>query len=716
MATKWKNRLLFVLATFLCLGGWFMTYISSDRVSTADSTNYGLDFLMVESIYVNETIKDYEKNRLKDISQEEVENYRNRYGDLGAQVLDIKNQYEEKIVTTTDEKEQAKLKKERDSKIQAIVENFSDDEVVKKKIIEEEKEYLKRHKKQILTDSSNYISQANESFQYYFKDAQTGEIYTNVSELTKYSSDKEIKNALKENGYGKINREEYPIGFHQLITSEASEKGLFQSTMAFLKGYSIVSKDSNLATQLKEQDQSREVFSQLIYVGIIAMLVGIVVLYLYINTDFILLKLKKLPIDIAIIIFLILGFFAAFSAVVVHPYNMSVTSNLYNIILPFVGGLFCLGISFLAFKVIWQKLMPKYREKEIKEVFGDSFVCIVYNGIFRTYRKLPWRLKIVTIILLLISNVFLVMLFLRGYLGSLYQLILAVGLLILLGIEIKLFRDVLFKTKRALEQSKKLLASYDEDVSEELSLDEMIRELGELEKLIEVSQKDTIQSEMLKAELLTNVSHDLRTPLTSIITYGELLKQDSLSDENRKEYIEIINKKSQRMKHLIDDLFEVTKMNNGEIILDKTEVNLTQLLQQSVSEYSEEFEDHDLKVIFNKPEEEINISLDGERMWRVFDNIFGNAIKYAMPKTRVYLKLEKQEEMARIELKNISQHELNEDADQLMEKFQRGDSSRHTEGSGLGLAIINSIVSLHEGNIEIEVDGDLFKLNIYLPL
>jgi signal transduction histidine kinase len=289
-------------------------------------------------------------------------------------------------------------------------------------------------------------------------------------------------------------------------------------------------------------------------------------------------------------------------------------------------------------------------------------------------------------------------------------------MVVVILVEIRLVYLALKRTKKIMEQSKNWMVEYDQPVSQDTSLKELDRELTQLNKLIETSQKDTVQSEMLKTELLTNVSHDLRTPLTSIITYGDLLKQESLTDDNRKEYIEIINKKAQRMKHLIDDLFEVTKMNNGEIILDKSEVNLTQLLQQSVSEYSEEFEDHHLKFIFNKPEEAINLPLDGERMWRVFDNIFGNAIKYSMPETRVYLKLEKQNDMAKIELKNISQHELNEEADQLMEKFKRGDSSRHTEGSGLGLAIINSIVSLHDGNIDIQVDGDLFKLTIYLPL
>jgi signal transduction histidine kinase len=408
---------------------------------------------------------------------------------------------------------------------------------------------------------------------------------------------------------------------------------------------------------------------------------------------------------------------AAAQALVIYPYNVGNSlRNMRMLVSPVVIGTACLLISFVMLKVLWQKLLPKYRKVDLKEVWQDSAFYKLYEKIISIFNKLPFSSKIVVILLVVVANLFALFILRRMYFSTFYRMILLGIMVVVILVEIRLVYLALKRTKKIMEQSKNWMVEYDQPVSQDTSLKELDRELTQLNKLIETSQKDTVQSEMLKTELLTNVSHDLRTPLTSIITYGDLLKQESLTDDNRKEYIEIINKKAQRMKHLIDDLFEVTKMNNGEIILDKSEVNLTQLLQQSVSEYSEEFEDHHLKFIFNKPEEAINLPLDGERMWRVFDNIFGNAIKYSMPETRVYLKLEKQNDMAKIELKNISQHELNEEADQLMEKFKRGDSSRHTEGSGLGLAIINSIVSLHDGNIDIQVDGDLFKLTIYLPL
>ncbi|MEQ7220642.1 HAMP domain-containing sensor histidine kinase [Vagococcus fluvialis] len=717
MATKWKNSLLLIFAVIFCLGGWFTTYVSSNRMNTVDNIFYEMNNNVVESVYLKENLADFKPTKIEDISPDQVEIYRQRYGDLGTQILDIKSQYQERLELAVEEKTKETLQKERDDKIKAIVENFTDDEAVKKKIIDEEMTYIKKNKKTIEEDIKPYLSDANELYHYFFKDTQTGDVYTNVEGLNKYSTETEVREKLKSQAVGKVKNFEYGINLYNFIKPEATQSGLFQTSVANLKGSYVIPKGSFLDTKIKEQEKEAEFFSKLIYVGIFSMLIGIGILYFYVNSKMLIDFMNKIPLDVATVVFLGLGFMAAAQALVIYPYNVGNNlSNMRMLVSPVVIGTACLLISFVMLKVLWQKLLPKYRKVDLKEVWQDSASCKLYEKIISIFNKLPFSSKIVVIFLVVVANLFALFILRRMYFSSFYRMILLGVMVVVILVEIRLVYLALKRTKKIMEQSKNWMVEYDQPVSQNTSLKELDRELTQLNKLIETSQKDTVQSEMLKTELLTNVSHDLRTPLTSIITYGDLLKQESLTDDNRKEYIEIINKKAQRMKHLIDDLFEVTKMNNGEIILDKSEVNLTQLLQQSVSEYSEEFEDHHLKFIFNKPEEAINLPLDGERMWRVFDNIFGNAIKYSMPETRVYLKLEKQNDMAKIELKNISQHELNEEADQLMEKFKRGDSSRHTEGSGLGLAIINSIVSLHDGNIDIQVDGDLFKLTIYLPL
>lgn len=717
MATKWKNSLLLIFAVIFCLGGWYTTYVSSNRMNTVDNTFYEMNNNVVESVYLKENLADFKPTKIEDISPDQVEIYRHRYGDIGTQILDIKSQYQERLELAVEEKTKETLQKERDDKIKAIVENFTDDEAVKKKIIDEEMAYIKKNKKTIEEDIKPYLSDANELYHYFFKDTQTGDVYTNVEGLNKYSTETEVREKLKSQAVGKVKNFEYGINLYNFIKPEATQSGLFQTSVANLKGSYVIPKGSFLDTKIKEQEKEAEFFSKLIYVGIFSMLIGIGILYFYVNSKMLIDFMNKIPLDVATVVFLGLGFMAAAQALVIYPYNVGNNlSNMRMLVSPVVIGTACLLISFVMLKVLWQKLLPKYRKVDLKEVWQDSASCKLYEKIISIFNKLPFSSKIVVIFLVVVANLFALFILRRMYFSSFYRMILLGVMVVVILVEIRLVYLALKRTKKIMEQSKNWMVEYDQPVSQNTSLKELDRELTQLNKLIETSQKDTVQSEMLKTELLTNVSHDLRTPLTSIITYGDLLKQESLTDDNRKEYIEIINKKAQRMKHLIDDLFEVTKMNNGEIILDKSEVNLTQLLQQSVSEYSEEFEDHHLKFIFNKPEEAINLPLDGERMWRVFDNIFGNAIKYSMPETRVYLKLEKQNDMAKIELKNISQHELNEEADQLMEKFKRGDSSRHTEGSGLGLAIINSIVSLHDGNIDIQVDGDLFKLTIYLPL
>lgn len=717
MATKWKNSLLLIFAVIFCLGGWYTTYVSSNRMNTVDNTFYEMNNNVVESVYLKENLADFKPTKLEDISLDQVEIYRHRYGDLGTQISDIKSQYQERLELAVEEKTKETLQKERDDKIKAIVENFTDDEAVKKKIIDEEMTYIKKNKKTIEEDIKPYLSDANELYHYFFKDTQTGDVYTNVEGLNKYSTETEVREKLKSQAVGKVKNFEYGINLSNFIKSEATQSGLFQTSVANLKGSYVIPKGSFLDTKTKEQEKEAEFFSKLIYVGIFSMLIGIGILYFYVNSKMLINFMNKIPLDVATVVFLGLGFVAAAQALVIYPYNVGNNlSNMRMLVSPVIIGTACLLISFVMLKVLWQKLLPKYRKVDLKEVWQDSASYKLYEKIISIFNKLPFSSKIVVIFLVAVANLFALFILRRMYFSSFYRMILLGVMVVVILVEIRLVYLALKRTKKIMEQSKNWMIEYDQPVSKDISLKELDRELTQLNKLIETSQKDTVQSEMLKTELLTNVSHDLRTPLTSIITYGDLLKQESLTDDNRKEYIEIINKKAQRMKHLIDDLFEVTKMNNGEIILDKSEVNLTQLLQQSVSEYSEEFEDYHLKFIFNKPEEAINLPLDGERMWRVFDNIFGNAIKYSMPETRVYLKLEKQNDMAKIELKNISQHELNEEADQLMEKFKRGDSSRHTEGSGLGLAIINSIVSLHDGNIDIQVDGDLFKLTIYLPL
>ncbi len=208
------------------------------------------------------------------------------------------------------------------------------------------------------------------------------------------------------------------------------------------------------------------------------------------------------------------------------------------------------------------------------------------------------------------------------------------------------------------------------------------------------------------------MSHDLRTPLTSIITYTDLLKNTDLTEEERQKYVDILDKKSAKLKTLIEDLFEVSKMASGNIEILKQRVDLAQMLQQAVGEHEEDFKAAGLDLRVAIHEQPIYAEVDGQKWWRVVDNLLVNARKYSLEGTRVYVSLQVVSGVAEFAIKNIAKYELGENIEELTERFKRADTSRHTEGSGLGLAIAQSIIDLHGGQLKLEVDGDLFKVTV----
>lgn len=220
------------------------------------------------------------------------------------------------------------------------------------------------------------------------------------------------------------------------------------------------------------------------------------------------------------------------------------------------------------------------------------------------------------------------------------------------------------------------------------------------------------KSQNMKSELITNVSHDLKTPLTAIVTYVDLLKNPDLTEEERRSYIETLDLKSQRLKVLIEDLFEVSKANSGNVKMNFMEVDIVKLLKEVRLELSDKIEQSNLEFRWNLPDEKVLLNLDGQRTYRIFENLLNNAIKYAMPFTRVYVDIVNQDSEVKIIFKNMSAQELKFQADYLTERFVRGDSARNSEGSGLGLAIAKSFTELQNGQFDICVDGDLFKVII----
>lgn len=225
---------------------------------------------------------------------------------------------------------------------------------------------------------------------------------------------------------------------------------------------------------------------------------------------------------------------------------------------------------------------------------------------------------------------------------------------------------------------------------------------------------ERIKSERMKTELIANVSHDIKTPLTSIINYTDLLSKEEQTEKGR-EYLEILHRQSNRLKKLTDDVVEASKASSGAITIDLAPCDLKILLEQTAGEYREKTDAKGLTVLLRLPDEPVVISADGRRLWRIFENLMNNVCKYALPGTRVYLDLTEEDGMARITFRNVSEQPLNHSPEELTERFVRGDSSRNTEGSGLGLAIARSLTELQNGKFKITVDGDLFKVTVSFP-
>ena len=221
-----------------------------------------------------------------------------------------------------------------------------------------------------------------------------------------------------------------------------------------------------------------------------------------------------------------------------------------------------------------------------------------------------------------------------------------------------------------------------------------------------------MKSERLKTDLITNVSHDIKTPLTSIINYVDLLKRENLQDPKIQGYLDVLEAKAQRLKTLTEDVVEASKVSSGNISLEMMDVNLVEMVNQTIGEFSEKMEAKKLTIVASLPEEQAIVHVDGRRMWRVLENIFNNAAKYAMPGTRVYADLRVNEGKVSFSLKNVSENPLNINAEELTERFIRGDVSRSTEGSGLGLSIARDLTEMQGGKFNLYVDGDLFKVMI----
>lgn len=426
----------------------------------------------------------------------------------------------------------------------------------------------------------------------------------------------------------------------------------------------------------------------------------------------------KIPYDIVLVMFLMTTFIGLY----IVGWNINTTS-VGNIVVALVLGLMALLMALMLYTT-----SARIKAKSIFKntaLFRIGKMLLSWVKFFWQNLNIYWK-YLGVFVLVTLFEVFLLMagldsnmvILLMLFEKVLYGIILAVGLI------------NMNKLKNAASEIASGNTSYEVDTEKMLwEFKKHGENLNSIKDGIQIAVEERMKSERMKTELITNVSHDIKTPLTSIISYVDLLSKEEFDNEKAKEYIEVLDRQSARLKKLIQDLIDASKASTGNMPVEIMELDSRVLLEQALAEYSEKLDKKGLKLVVNSYTDNTLVKADGKLLWRTFDNIVGNIVKYAQDNTRVYIDMEetkigKEDSMADVEtisyydkrtmlkvsFKNISKDELNISGEELMERFVRGDSSRNTEGSGLGLSIAKSLMEIQNGKLEIIVDGDLFKV------
>ena len=361
----------------------------------------------------------------------------------------------------------------------------------------------------------------------------------------------------------------------------------------------------------------------------------------------------------------------------------------------------CWKICKKTFK-IFQKICKNIFNK-IKELFTR-----IITTIREIIKNCPDVVKF-TMILLIYAIVTILLLILGNFTGYLISLV--IGGIILYGIleKINCYKKIEKHLKEMYEGNKTKKLD-EKEVTKEFK--DIVKYINDISRGFEKAIEEGIKSERLKTELITNVSHDIKTPLTSIINYVDLLKKTNIEDDKVKEYIEVLDSKSQRLKKLTEDLIEASKVSSGNVKLNIEKISIVELVKQSIGEFEDKFKAKELEIITEFYDEKVSINADNRYMYRIIENLFSNIYKYSQEKSRVYIDVKRIDNKAKIYIKNISKERLNISSEELMQRFVRGDKSRSTEGSGLGLSISKSLTEIQKGSFNIQIDGDLFKVEL----
>jgi signal transduction histidine kinase len=730
--TKWKNRLKIV--AWLVLFAYGISGVLSALVN--DKDYFESDYFKTSQfeyslrsftnyLYTYEIQSKEDMKKAITVSKDEIEEHRYRYGDLPEQIQNIEYQYNSKIDEAKTNKHESLAEiyiKERDTKIADITKNFESDEYVEQKIRSEKEARIDDYFKELEVNRGEYQGY-REAFVYYLKNTATGEVFTNLPIKNSDSVDQYINNRTmhfiqtyptNNNGYLKMNEGVYVPGIaYEIGYSQVHSNNLFEGSVGVSKD---APKTNIIMLEYRSFAKERIIFWTYSAGALIALIASIWLgRRMSIISEITPSKWQeiylKFPFDLAVLSW---GISAAIAfALSLNSFYLYNQFSIDDFIIHLFFLTLLIAITFTQSIFLYRRFQNRANEHRIWQNMISARAINMFRNAF-VNRKVGTQLFLVLVVVFLLGTLLglgaadedFIVVFFFGF------FIIGLPLFILIVRRIGYFNKILLNT-RALAKGE-----FEPDIKivGKSFLAKLAEDINLLKYGVKTSQHAQAKSERLKTELITNVSHDLRTPLTSIITYTELLKNPEISEEERNSYVEIIDRKSQRLKVLIDDLFEASKMASGNIELTKAKVDIVQLLQQSLAEYHESMQDEKIQFRISNPDHPVYTFVDGQKLWRVFENLLGNIYKYALENTRAYINVKTENNQVIITFKNVSKYELSEDIDELFERFKRGDKSRHTDGSGLGLAIAKSIVDLHEGTLDLDVDGDLFKVTVKLDL
>lgn len=423
-------------------------------------------------------------------------------------------------------------------------------------------------------------------------------------------------------------------------------------------------------------------------------------------------KVFKFPIEIVLILFVI---FVASSAGISSMNE--IYRNLYVFYLLYLLGLVIISLTVNYFVILLKSIFNKNTENYLVK---NSLIYRIFTGAISEFSNITEenkninnaKIKFTIVYFGICFVLFIAFLFFASMFSSALEGIIFPMILFGVFVYMIILKNINEVARISRESSEIVKGNYKKNIAKNGGLyDGIVDNFNNIGSNLDLAIEDAVKSERLKTELITNVSHDLKTPLTSIINYSDLLSKDDNSEEEVKEYSKIINEKSNKLKVLIEDLFEVSKATSNNIELNKQELDFNSLVQQSIGEWEDKIKENNIEIISNLPEEKVMLNIDGQKFSRVLDNLFSNISKYALENSRVYVDLINKDRV-KLTIKNISKYPLNISAEELMERFTRGEKSRTTSGSGLGLSIASSFVRAHGASFDLDIDGDLFKVII----